>query len=178
MAAHSSTLAWKIPWREEPGRLQSMGSLGVGHALPPISGALLEVSSSLYSLGSLQWGFILGHLMGPTSSQGPGLRQRCPAPPRPAPPLASGSLGSSVALQAPHRPPLGPRPRQWGRLTTSEACLRSAARPPQQLLLSVCRRAGSVQTGRREPPVPAGTGKHGTRPRQGVQRGPGRRSWG
>ena len=31
MATHSSTLAWKIPWREEPGRLQSMGSLGVGH---------------------------------------------------------------------------------------------------------------------------------------------------
>ena len=31
MAAHSSTLAWKIPWTEEPGRLQSMGSLGVGH---------------------------------------------------------------------------------------------------------------------------------------------------
>ena len=26
MAAHSSTLAWRIPWREEPGRLQSMGS--------------------------------------------------------------------------------------------------------------------------------------------------------
>ena len=31
MAIHSSTLAWKIPWTEEPGRLQSMGSLGVGH---------------------------------------------------------------------------------------------------------------------------------------------------
>ena len=31
MAPHSSTLAWKIPWMEEPGRLQSMGSLGVGH---------------------------------------------------------------------------------------------------------------------------------------------------
>ena len=31
MAPHSSTLAWKIPWAEEPGRLQSMGSLGVGH---------------------------------------------------------------------------------------------------------------------------------------------------
>ena len=30
MATHSSTLAWKIPWTEEPGRLQSMGSLGVG----------------------------------------------------------------------------------------------------------------------------------------------------
>ena len=31
MASHSSTLAWKIPWMEEPGRLQSMASLRVGH---------------------------------------------------------------------------------------------------------------------------------------------------
>ena len=31
MAPHSSTLAWKIPWTEEPGRLQSMGSLTVGY---------------------------------------------------------------------------------------------------------------------------------------------------
>ena len=31
MATHSSTLAWQIPWTEEPGRLQPMGSLGVGH---------------------------------------------------------------------------------------------------------------------------------------------------
>ena len=31
MAPHSSTLAWKIPWAEKPGRLQSMGSLRVGH---------------------------------------------------------------------------------------------------------------------------------------------------
>ena len=31
MAPHSSTLAWKIPWTEESGRLQSMGSLRVGH---------------------------------------------------------------------------------------------------------------------------------------------------
>ena len=31
MAPYSSTLAWKIPWTEEPGRLQSMGSLRVGH---------------------------------------------------------------------------------------------------------------------------------------------------
>ena len=31
MASHSSTLAWKIPWTEEPGRLQSMGSRRVGH---------------------------------------------------------------------------------------------------------------------------------------------------
>ena len=33
MAPHSSTLAWKIPWTEEPGRLQSTGCLGVGHDL-------------------------------------------------------------------------------------------------------------------------------------------------
>ena len=31
MAPHSSTLAWKIPWMEGPGRLQSMGLLRVGH---------------------------------------------------------------------------------------------------------------------------------------------------
>ena len=31
MATHSSTLAWKIPWMGEPGRLQFMGSLRVGH---------------------------------------------------------------------------------------------------------------------------------------------------
>ena len=31
MAIHSNTLAWKIPWTEEPGRLQSMGSQRVGH---------------------------------------------------------------------------------------------------------------------------------------------------
>jgi len=31
IATHSSTLAWKIPWTEEPGRLQSMGLQRVGH---------------------------------------------------------------------------------------------------------------------------------------------------
>ena len=31
MATHSSILAWRIPWTEEPGGLQSMGSQGVGH---------------------------------------------------------------------------------------------------------------------------------------------------
>ena len=31
MATHSNTLAWRIPWREEPGRLQFMGSQRVGH---------------------------------------------------------------------------------------------------------------------------------------------------
>ena len=33
MAPHSSILAWKIPWTEEPGGLQSMGSQRVGHDL-------------------------------------------------------------------------------------------------------------------------------------------------
>ena len=32
MAPHSSTLAWKVPWMEEPGGLQSMGSLKFGHS--------------------------------------------------------------------------------------------------------------------------------------------------
>ena len=32
MATHSSILSWKIPWTEEPGRLQSMGSQRVGHS--------------------------------------------------------------------------------------------------------------------------------------------------
>ena len=31
MATHSSVLAWRIPWAEEPGGLQPMGSQGVGH---------------------------------------------------------------------------------------------------------------------------------------------------
>ena len=31
MATHSSTLAWRIPWTEEPGGLQSMGAQRVGH---------------------------------------------------------------------------------------------------------------------------------------------------
>ena len=33
MAVHSRTIAWKIPWTEEPGRLQSMGLQRVRHAL-------------------------------------------------------------------------------------------------------------------------------------------------
>ena len=43
MAPHFSTLAWRLPWTEEPGRLQSMGSLRVGHV-------------------PLRWGETQGHL--------------------------------------------------------------------------------------------------------------------
>ena len=45
MAPHSSTLAWKIPWLEEPVRLQSMGSLGVGH----------DQTTSLSLFTSMNW---------------------------------------------------------------------------------------------------------------------------
>ena len=39
MAPHSSTLAWKIPWMEEPGGLQSMGSHRVGHDCSDLAAA-------------------------------------------------------------------------------------------------------------------------------------------
>ena len=45
MATHSSVLAWKIPWPEEPGRLQSMGSRGVGH----------DWATSLSRFSSMHW---------------------------------------------------------------------------------------------------------------------------
>ena len=45
MATHSSTLAWKIPWAEEPGRLQSMGSQRIGH----------DWATSLSRFTFLQW---------------------------------------------------------------------------------------------------------------------------
>ena len=53
MAPHSSTLAWKIPWTEEPGRLQSMGSLRVGHdlatSLSPFHFCALEKEMATHS---------------------------------------------------------------------------------------------------------------------------------
>jgi len=45
MATHSSTLAWKVPWTEGPGGLQSMGSLGVGH----------DWATSLYFFTFMHW---------------------------------------------------------------------------------------------------------------------------
>ena len=53
MVTHSSTLAWKIPWVEEPGRLQSMWSQRVGHNLattPPPP----QVTANLESLSHSQ----------------------------------------------------------------------------------------------------------------------------
>ena len=52
LATHSSTLAWKIPWMQEPGRLQSMGSQRVGHdwatSLSLFTFALLFKNTILY----------------------------------------------------------------------------------------------------------------------------------
>ena len=63
MATHSSTLTWKIPWMEEPGRLQSMWSLGVGHgwvtslslSFSVYSCHLFLVSSASVSISVLYW---------------------------------------------------------------------------------------------------------------------------
>ena len=48
MAPHSSILAWKIPWTEEPGRLQSMGSHRVGHNWSDLAAAAAEKSLMLW----------------------------------------------------------------------------------------------------------------------------------
>ena len=51
MANHSSILAWKIPWTEEPGRLQSMVSQRIGHSLstkPPPCPRLMQNSGSVF----------------------------------------------------------------------------------------------------------------------------------
>ena len=80
MATHSSVLAWRIPWTEKPGRLQSMGSHRVGHDWSDLAAAALEpqlkhlppceamASSSELTSDSLGWstpspvGFLLYQL--------------------------------------------------------------------------------------------------------------------
>jgi len=51
MAPHSSTLAWKIPWMEEPGGLPSMGLLGVGHDWSDLAAAAAAGLSSCTLVG-------------------------------------------------------------------------------------------------------------------------------
>ena len=56
MASHSSVLAWRIPWTEEPGGLQSTGSQRVGHARatsPSPSPVPSEVTKTFLDLGLL-----------------------------------------------------------------------------------------------------------------------------
>ena len=77
MAPHSSTLAWKIPWTEEPGRLQSMGSLGVGNDWKTSLSVFTFMhwrrkwqATPVFLPGESQrWGILMGcHLWGPTES--------------------------------------------------------------------------------------------------------------
>ena len=63
MAPHSSTLAWKIPWTEKPGRLQSMGSLKVAQLcltlLNPMDCSLPSFSvHGIFQARVLEWGAI------------------------------------------------------------------------------------------------------------------------
>ena len=81
MATHSSTLAWKIPWTEKPGRLQSMGSQRVGHdwatslsfsdkpeenRLRSLETDLLIYKQLIYYRGSTAdlWGVLIGYQYG------------------------------------------------------------------------------------------------------------------
>ena len=77
MAPHSSTLAWKIPWTEEPGRLQSMGSRRVGHLLSDFTFTFHFMHwrrkwqpTPVFLPGESQgWGSLVGcHLWGRTES--------------------------------------------------------------------------------------------------------------
>ena len=51
MVTHSSILAWKIPWTEEPGSLQPMGSQRAGHEVRVTSRYETKVSSSCHCVG-------------------------------------------------------------------------------------------------------------------------------
>ena len=55
MATQSSTLAWQIPWMEEPGRLQSMGSLRVGHNRSDLAAAAVCYSPIWENFYALKW---------------------------------------------------------------------------------------------------------------------------
>ena len=59
MTTHSSTLAWKIPWTEGPGRLQSMGSLGVRQI---INGCCI-LSKAFYALIEMIIWFLSSNLL-------------------------------------------------------------------------------------------------------------------
>ena len=56
MAPHSSTLAWRIPWTEEPGRLQSMGSQRVGHDWSNLAAAYILVHFEHVRTNTFSWG--------------------------------------------------------------------------------------------------------------------------
>ena len=103
MAPHSSTLAWKIPWTEEPERLQSMGSLRVGH--------YWATSLSLFTF--MHWGrkWQPAPMFLPGESQGRGSLVGCHLWGRTESDKAYGNVSFQVPLPsiAPS-PPLSPCP--------------------------------------------------------------------
>ena len=58
VATHSSILAWKIPWMEKPGRLQSMGLQWVGHDWATTTFSMWTLGFGFFSLNIVLWGFI------------------------------------------------------------------------------------------------------------------------
>ena len=128
MAPHSSTLAWKIPWTEEPGRLQSMVSLRVGH--------YWATSLSLFTFmhwrrkwqptpvflprESQGWGSLVGSVYGVTQSQTP-LKRLSSSSSRAARTYRLGKLlgDKNKTLCAPgHR-----RREQWPHKGLTQTCL-------------------------------------------------------
>ena len=94
MATHSNTLAWKIPWMEEPGRLQFMGSQRVGHDHQ--SGGFLSPGTELGPPG-------FGELLPPAGWR-PGRPPDTPEPPGLRRPSAEvEQLGSSADQSSPTR---------------------------------------------------------------------------
>ena len=62
MAPHSSTLDWKIPWMEEPGRLQSMGSQRVGHdRVTKLKVTQLYIHIHIYTFFFIFFSFVVYH---------------------------------------------------------------------------------------------------------------------
>ena len=79
MAIHSSTLAWRIPWTGEPGRLPSMGSQRVGHHWSDLAYTHTLIQIHVCTTRSLRCGFQIPiflsgmeRVVGVDESQGPG----------------------------------------------------------------------------------------------------------
>ena len=79
MAIHSSTIAWRIPWTEEPGRLQSMGSQRVGHNWA-ISVSQSRDKSTQSIFCSIEWPWGTAGWMGGWSTEGPSHEFSTPSP--------------------------------------------------------------------------------------------------
>jgi len=103
MAPHSSTLAWKTPWTEYPGRLQSMGSQRVGHDWA----TSLSLSPSLKSnIHASNFTFQISLLLGKLSQQ---FFAHCKVPGRTLP-VAIGNTDSSQAAACTSFKDCSPRP--------------------------------------------------------------------